>query len=83
MPTTNLYAASNQWATRPDDERFATVADLLAFCRAERDASAQSLPLPFGALRVVSDGGAVSLVGQTGQPAALSKRSRGTKAVLP
>ena len=68
----NLYAASNQWASRPDDERFGTVDELLAFTRAERDASIQSAPLPFNTLRAVADEGAVSIEGSTGKRAALT-----------
>ena len=35
----NLMAASHQWATRPADERFWSVADLAAHCRREKAAS--------------------------------------------
>lgn len=72
MASTNLYAAANQWATRPDDERFASVADLAAFCREEKALSLTSLPLPFKQLSAVADGGALRIQGATGATAALS-----------
>lgn len=36
----NLMMASNQWASRPDDQRFTSLIDLNAFCDAQRLASA-------------------------------------------
>lgn len=45
--TTNLMQASREWATRPDDERFATLEDLQAATRDRRDNSweADSFPM--------------------------------------
>ena len=36
---TTLTQASTQWATRPDDQRFTSLDELLAFTRAQREAS--------------------------------------------
>jgi hypothetical protein len=38
----NLYAAHNQWMTRPADERYWSLEELLAHSRAERHASHES-----------------------------------------
>lgn len=38
----NLYQASNQWATRPADERFWTVQDMLEQCNHYRDSARES-----------------------------------------
>jgi hypothetical protein len=75
----NLYEASNQWATRPDDQRFWTLEDLLAATRRHRD-SARVATVPLAALNVTpagSDGADLVVVGPTNQPARLTHWSFG------
>jgi hypothetical protein len=74
----NLTQASNQWATRPDDERFWTLADLYAACRRHREQAREALA-PLNALRLQagSDGASLALVGPTGNPASLTHWSFG------
>lgn len=38
----NLYTASNQWATRPNDERFKTLGSLLTYAKKKRSVARQS-----------------------------------------
>lgn len=52
---TNLYQASNQWATRPEDERFETPEQMLEFSKMIR-ASAVEEPTPWSALDVSHEG---------------------------
>jgi hypothetical protein len=55
MTTTNLYAASRQWARRPGDERYTSLADLKAAVLDRRRESWTTSPRT-GALRVLPDG---------------------------
>src|SRR5437868_13419600 len=59
----NLYAASRQWATRPDDERFESLEAMHAASRAHYD-SAKTALVKYGDLRVnvVPDADDVQLV---------------------
>lgn len=52
----NIIAASHQWATRPDDQRFLTLADLKASVMQRRRESWTATPTP-SALRVVPQDG--------------------------
>jgi hypothetical protein len=63
-----LFAAHNQWATRPDDQRFATVQALYDATRAYAKSSAVK-NVPFNVLRTEADKGEVKLVGKAGIPA--------------
>lgn len=63
--STNLMAASRQWATRPADERFSSLSDLLTMLRARR-ARAVAAKRPFGTLRAEAVDGDVVLVGSKG-----------------
>src|SRR5262245_54745890 len=76
-----LHQASNQWANRPDDERFATVADLHAACETYRKEAAEKT-LPAADLRVEADGGDLRLVGRAGIPASLTNYSFGQLCAL-
>lgn len=67
----NLFKASNQWATRPADERFWTVTELHQACRGYR-AQAQTAAVPYRTLRARAQGPDVLLVGQTNRPAHLT-----------
>jgi hypothetical protein len=62
-----LMAAHNQWMKRPDDERFATIADLLAHeaGRADRSAVVRG---NYGTLRAVAtEGNGLALMGNSGR----------------
>lgn len=52
--SSNLYAASRQWSERPDDERFWTLADMLAATRAHRDSAYEGI-VPVNSLSVRVD----------------------------
>lgn len=54
-PKMNLYAASNQWATRPADERFWTVEDAQAACLAYATTAVEK-PLTLQADSITHDG---------------------------
>lgn len=69
-----LFKASNQWANRPDDERFGSLEDLHAAVSSYR-ASAASAVVPFDSLRTEARDGEVLLVGKTNQPARLTNWS--------
>ena len=70
-----LFKASNQWATRPDDERFATLEEALKVTGDRKNRAAEA-NVPFGALLATrhTDGG-LGLVGPTGNRAALTNWS--------
>jgi hypothetical protein len=72
----NLYKASNQWSTRPADERFETVQDLYAATVGYRNAAAEAT-LDLKQLRVEAIDGEVSLVGRANNPARLTHWSFG------
>lgn len=55
MSKSNLYAAHGQWATRPADERFWTLADARAACKGYADTAAERA-VDFGAEAVLHDG---------------------------
>lgn len=56
----NLYEASQQWATRPDDQRFLSLADLRASVESRKRES-WTTQNDAAALRVIPDGGALKL----------------------
>lgn len=67
---TTLTAASHQWATRPDDERFTSLDELLAYSRAQRERS-RSLAVSSRRLEarpVEGDERALTVLGPDGQP---------------
>lgn len=76
MSSTNLYEASNQWANRPDDERFESVDSLLAHCEAEKELS-RTAHVPFATLKAVADGSQVCLTGKEGAVAKLTNYAFG------
>jgi hypothetical protein len=55
MSKVNLYAASNQWAVRPADERFWTLTEARDACKAYAD-SAEELTVDFGNEAIMTDG---------------------------
>lgn len=66
-----LFAASNQWATRPPDERFSNIAEMQAATDKFRAQSGES-EVRWRDLSVVQHGAGVALVGPKGVPAPLS-----------
>ena len=66
-----LFQASSQWATRPADQRFATVSDLDAAVRRFRERAVER-EIPWSALQVVADAGTLKLQGSAGIPARLT-----------
>lgn len=68
----NLYSASNQWATRPDDQRFWTLQEMLEATRRFRE-SAREAVIPVRSLQVIgTDGGDLEIVGQAKIPARMT-----------
>jgi len=67
----NLFKASAQWSTRPDDERFASLGELHDACCAYRASAAQAV-VPFNSLRTEANEGEVMLVGKSNTPARLT-----------
>lgn len=66
-----LFAASNQWATRPDDERFSSLEELYRAALGIKD-TASEVTVPLGKLRTEADNGEVLLVGKKSKPTRLS-----------
>jgi hypothetical protein len=58
----NLYKASNQWATRPDDERFSSLTEMLQSCQYYRH-SAVSGTVAYADLTAVAVDGEVKVSG--------------------
>lgn len=71
-----LFKASNQWATRPPDERFWTLKEAHQTCESYFDQSGEK-EVPFDDLRVEAQDGGISLVGKQGVPARLTHWSFG------
>lgn len=67
----DIMKASAEWATRPADESFFTLADARVKA-AEHKASSVEFERPWSDLRVEASGPAVALVGKAGVPAALT-----------
>lgn len=66
-----LFKASNQWATRPQDERFDSIQALYDQTRAYADIAREKV-VPYSSLRVEACGSDVCLVGKAGVPAQLT-----------
>lgn len=69
--TMNLFTASNQWANRPADQRFGSIAEMLAACR-EYANGAREATVPFSDIRVEKVDEDLQLVGRSGVPARLT-----------
>lgn len=74
--TKNLYQASNQWATRPDDERFASVEEMLAATRSYASA-AKTATISSKDIELEKEGDNLRLVGKSGKSALLTHYSFG------
>lgn len=72
----NLFKAHNQWSTRPADERFWNLQDMLQACQAYR-ADAKEASVNIKDLRVQADGGEIKLIGKSSTPARLTNWSFG------
>lgn len=67
----DLFEASNQWATRPDDERFFSLQEAHEACRAYRE-SAVTSTVPYASLRAEAMDGDLRIIGKSSVPARLS-----------
>lgn len=72
----NLYKASNQWATRPADERFSSLEDMYIACKQYAN-SAFTSETPFHALRVEANKDRLNLVTKMDAPALLTHHAFG------
>ncbi len=72
----NLLKAHNQWATRPADERFTSLADMHKACEAYR-ASAGQAKVHYASVRVEAEGSELKVLGKSGVPATLSNWAMG------
>ncbi len=66
-----LFSASNQWATRPDDERFWTVKEAFDACEKYRATASEAI-VKQGDLRVEPTAKGLALVGKQGKAATLT-----------
>jgi len=71
-----LFRASQQWSTRPADERFSTLAEMRKACRAYADSAVTSTVSPTD-IRVETVDGEVQLTGRSGRNARLTHWSFG------
>lgn len=71
-----LFKANQQWANRPADERFETLEEMHAQCKAYA-ATAAEAEVPFSSLRAEAQDGEVILVGKENVPALLTNYSFG------
>lgn len=60
-----LFKASQQWSTRPDDERFWTLDEMRNVCKTYAD-SAKTSSVPYDKLRAEVDEGEVKIAGRSG-----------------
>lgn len=75
--TTNLHQASNQWSTRPADERYESLEAMLAAARRHKHSAKEKI-VQVGDLQAVpTAGGDLTLVGKAGNPARLTNWSFG------
>lgn len=73
----NLYAASKQWAERPDDQRFESIPEMIAATKHYAESAGQAT-VNLRALHVSAvDGENLAITGPTGQPALLTHWSFG------
>lgn len=75
----NILKAEKQWANRPADERFRTLAEMVAACKSYADSSVGST-VRFGDLRVEARGNEIFLLGKENIPAQLTHYSFGQMA---
>lgn len=69
----NLYSASYQWSSRPDDERFETLSDMAAVCEGYSQSACMAPNIPVDSnFRVEAEDGNLSLLGKANRPARLT-----------
>lgn len=73
----NLYEASHQWASRPDDQRFESLDAMYNACKHYADSAIVSAGVPVGSLRAEADAGDIKLIGKANIPAKLTHYSFG------
>ena len=66
-----LFKASNQWSTRPADERFWDLTEMYEKCFSYKSSACEST-VRFGEVRVEAEKGEVKIVGKKGIPARLT-----------
>lgn len=74
--TMELFKASNQWSTRPDDERFWTVAEALDQTKSYAESAVEKVGYHQD-LRVEAVGTEIHMLGKSGIPARLSHHAFG------
>ncbi len=74
---TVLMQATNQWSSRPEDERFNSLADLHAAVTHHRDVAVEATDVQLGDLTVRNLDGTPKLIGSTGSPASFTHHSFG------
>src|SRR5579872_4763363 len=74
--SSNLHAASSEWANRPADQRFWNLQDLKSACVDSRNGSAVAT-VPFGSLKASASGGHLLLTGSTGSVAKFTHHAFG------
>ena len=76
MSNMNLFKASRQWSTRPADERFWNLQDMLSACEGYRS-EAREATINVKDLRVEAQDGEIKLIGKASTPARLTHWSFG------
>jgi hypothetical protein len=68
----NLYEASEQWSTRPPDERFSSLSEMLKVCHSYQKDACQAT-VSFESLKAIADkeSGEVKIAGREGLEAKL------------
>ena len=67
----DLFKASNQWSTRPADERFGSIPEMTSACKEYADKEAESV-LPFASIRVEADNKELVIAGKSDRRAKLT-----------
>lgn len=70
--TTTLTQASRQWAERPPDERYSSLAELHAAVTQVREQAREATSVPYSTLRTQAEGEEVLLVGKANVPSRMT-----------
>lgn len=62
--STNLYTASQQWISRPADERYSSLGDMLAAAETDRQTCKRAI-VPADSIEAVADGQRLLLLGKS------------------
>lgn len=71
-----LFHAAKQWASRPDDERFSSLAEMTAVCHGHRD-SARTARVASDGIRILAEDGELIANGKSGVKARLTNFAMG------